>query len=793
MPLRWLDPDRTLTLSVRDLVEAAPPSGHLVVEVAQTRQARLAAGRAAHQGWQADQAAADAGYRAEHALKHTFEVDGWTVVLHGRVDGLTEEGGRPVVEEVKSTALDADRLAATRPSDWPAWLAQLEIYVWMLAQAGWRDPLGRLVLVSLLDGSRHVVPVNVDLAAIEGAVRRRAARLVRLRERRLAWLAERRRRAVPLPFPRWRAGQQPIAETVRRALSDGRRLLVQAPTGLGKTAAVLQGALAYALGDDKTLFWCTSRGTQTAGVVATLDRFRDRGLPLSYVVLRAKEKVCLNDVVACRPDTCRFARDYHDKLEAGRVVEAAIDAEVVLPEQAVALGRAHEVCPHALLQDASEHVDVVVGDVNHALSPTARVRRLFADPVAAERVVIVDEAHQLVERAREQASPVVDAARARAAIGGCGPGFEPFREVAEGALAAIRRVVDATSGPWTDDEAVAELALGPWQALAERVDQLALDHALLRAKRGLPTEDDPYLDLARELLRFAATAEEAGPETVALVRRTPGREGVRLVCLDPSVHLRPRVAELGGFVGCSATLAPHDFYQRLLGLPEDTARLDVASPFPPERRRVLLSTRVSTRYEDRARHADATAALLSRAAAAVPGNVAIYFPSFVMLDDLMSRFDAGGATVVRQQPGLDDAGRAATLAALDPKAPKTVLAAVLGGIFAEGVDLLPGALSAVFIVGPALPPVGLERDLLRAHFEEQFGAGFRYASLVPGMTRVVQASGRLHRRPEDRGVILLVDRRFRFPEYQALLPAGWTPENVDEPSAAIAAFFAEAP
>jgi DNA excision repair protein ERCC-2 len=266
---------------------------------------------------------------------------------------------------------------------------------------------------------------------------------------------------------------------------------------------------------------------------------------------------------------------------------------------------------------------------------------------------------------------------------------------------------------------------------------------------------------------------------------------VRLVCLDPSAHLGPRIAQLGGFVGCSATLAPHDFYQRLLGLTDDTARLDVPSPFPPERRRVLLSTRVSTRFEDRARHADATAALLSRAAAAVPGNVAIYFPSFAMLDDLMSRFEPGDAVVVAQRPGLDDAGRAATIAALAPGGTRTVLAAVLGGIFAEGVDLPPGALSAVFIVGPALPPVGLERDLLRAHFEERFGAGFRYASLVPGLTRVVQASGRLHRRPEDRGVILLVDRRFRFPEYQALLPEAWAPENVDEPSTAIAAFFAE--
>lgn len=794
MTLRFDDHDRTLSLSVRDLVEAGPPSGHLVLEVAQSRQARMAAGRAAHTTWQAFQAEADEAYRAEVTLKHTLEVGDWTVMLHGRVDGITEEAGRTVVEEIKSTALDADRLRPTVATDWPAWVEQLAIYLWMLEQSAWPEPVGRLVLISLLDGSRHMLGVPLDAEGTGRFVLQRLARIVRLRELRLRWYAARQAWQVPIPFEAWRPGQPPITDQVRDALDAGKRLLVQAPTGLGKTAAILHGTLSWALQHNKQVFWATSRNTQQAGVTATLERFTGRDLPITWVGLRAKEKVCLNDVVACRPDTCRFARSYYDKLDAGRVVEQALADGALSPEAAMALGRTHEVCPFQLAIDTAEQVDVVVGDVNYALSPTGRLKRLFGDTTAGDWVLVVDEAHQLVDRAREHASPEVHLRLAREAMQALDQeDLAAFAEVAADVQQAVLDVTQATPGPYRDDLAQAELALAPWRALSRRIDELAFDHALHRAKQGaIPGAPDPYLDLSRQVLRFAAVAEDAGAETVTLARVTRGDEAVRLLCLDPSTMLAPWIAALGGFVGCSATLAPHGFYRDLLGLPDDTRRLDVPSPFPPEHRQIVIASRVSTRFADRHAHAPRTAELLSRTIAAVPGNVALYFPSFAMLGDLSARIDPGDALLLAQRPGMQEAERAAWLEQMGTGRRRVVLAAVLGGIFAEGIDLPPGALSAVVVVGPALPPIGLERDLLRSYYEERFGQGFRYASLVPGMTRVVQAAGRLVRRPEDRGVILLVGRRFRWRDHAELLPADWQPAHPDDPVDAVARFWTQA-
>lgn len=785
MPIRFDDASRSLELSVLDLVEAGAPRGDLVLETAWSARARLAAGREVHEDWQEDRGAADDRFRAEVRVRRQLVVGGWTAVVHGRVDGLSEEEGRPVVEEVKSTTLDAGRLLPTTRADWPQYVAQLELYLWMVAETR-ADPLGRLVLVSLLDGARHVLGVPFDAAAVDRHVRERLLEVVEARERRLAWLASRRRRVVPWPFDEAREGQEAIAQATEHALDRGAPLLLQAPTGLGKTAAVLHGALRHALRHDKQVFWATARTTQQRVVKAHLDRLAGRGLELRAVTVTAKEKACLNDVVACRPDRCRFARDYYDKLRDG-VLEMARGQDLA------AVGAAHEVCPYQLSIDLTEEADVVVGDYNYVFDPTARIRRHFVEE-PGRWVVVVDEAHQLVDRARGYGSPRVEAGVLAAAIADLearstpfasdrDDRFTPFLDLARSAAEALADARDLATGPSRDGVSVAELSPTPWRRLADRIDELALDYARLKAEH--PVDPDPWLDAARSILRFSGAFAAAGEETVHLV----GPDFVGLLCLDPSTWLGPRIRSLGGFVGASATLAPTGFYRDLLGLDERVEALDLPSPFPPENLRVLVAPRVSTLYRDRAKHAEATARLIEECARAVPGNVAVYFPSFSMLRDIVARWRLDDREVLVQEPAMPEWRRARWLDRLAEGGEPVVLAAVLGGIFAEGIDLPPGALSAVVVAGPALPPVGLERDLLRGFYDERYGEGFRYASLVPGMTRVVQAAGRLIRRSEDRGVVVLVGRRFRWRDVASLLPSDWDVEVADEPAAAVASFW----
>jgi Rad3-related DNA helicase len=127
-----------------------------------------------------------------------------------------------------------------------------------------------------------------------------------------------------------------------------------------------------------------------------------------------------------------------------------------------------------------------------------------------------------------------------------------------------------------------------------------------------------------------------------------------------------------------------------------------------------------------------------------------------------------------------------------------LLLAVAGGVFAEGVDYPGDALKAVAVVGPCLPALSLEQRLLRDYYEERFERGFEYAFVVPGMTRVVQAAGRLIRSADDTGVIALLDRRFLHRPYREHLPAEWLADGdagdlTGDPAAVAGEFFDRAP
>jgi DNA excision repair protein ERCC-2 len=798
MAIRFDDSARTAALSVRDLVEEGAPSGHLVLELAWRRSTRAEAGRKVHRDWQAERAADAENYAAEVTVKRTLTIAGWTVTLWGRVDGVEPDGEHTIVEEVKSTPLDAKHLFGTTPTDWPAWLVQLEVYLWMLADAGYPSPIGRLVLVSLADGSRHVVGVPLELERVGKMVHERIGQLVATRERRLAWMEQRRSRVVPIPHRQWRPGQREIAESVEWGLAEGQSVLVQAPTGLGKTDAALYGALRYALKTDRQLFWATHRTTQQVGVIHALRRLAEQGLKLRSVTLSAKEKVCLNEIVSCRPDACRFAESYYDRLHTNNLPGSLAEEQRHIDgERLRTVGSACTLCPFELALDLVDEVDVVVGDVNYVFEPQVHLARAFDEPASKGWVVVVDEVHQLVERARDWFSPRLEqklAARAVEQLTRAGREYGVFAKMAE----RIERLVEEL-GQGRTQLVQTDLPRDRLQELACGVEALGLDYALLKADRPIAqaTEDDPWLLLARQTLRFVAGLDELDEKHGDMVSLAAS-DRLQLVCLDPSRFQGPRLSALGGFVGLSATLSPPEFYRDLLGLvPDKLDHLEVPSPFPPERRRIVVASRVSTAFKDRDAHAEPTARLLEDCIRAVPGNVAVYFPSFAMQDDLVGRARVPEREWIVQRPGMDDELRASTLARLSREGhelelPK-VLCAVLGGVFAEGIDLPSGALDAVFVLGPALPPVGAERDLLRSYYEERYGQGFLYASLVPGLTRVVQAAGRLIRRPEDRGVVMLIDRRFRWRDVSALFPSDWSPVHPADPAAEIRAFFATPP
>lgn len=808
--LRFDDARRTLDLGVHDLLEAAAPAGDLRISLAWSSATRMRAGQRAHQAWQKGQAEQVEGYAAEVTVRHRLSLEGWEIALSGRADGLYLEGETWVVEELKTTALPEGRLAAAQVADFPDWAEQLRIYLWLLELAG-RPAVGRLVLSSILDGSWRVLHVEPE-PGTAGQVEARLRALIRAREARIAWYAVRRAAEVPFAHAGYREGQRALTNTIQSALAAGQHLLLGAPTGLGKTAAALKAALEVAFRTDRRVFFATARGTQQRLAEATVAAMVARGLPVRAVSLRAREKLCLNEAVICRADACRYAEAYHDKLRATALPTAAWRGAPLGPDEVVDIGQQLQVCPHALGMDLASEADLVIGDYNYLFDPAVRPTRIF-DEGLAPWIAVVDEAHNLPERAMGYASPELPLALAEAAagLGEEDPEAEPFRafaaEVRDWLAEGWARAGGEDPAAWggEEDAAWAEgaVALPISRALQERARELAEAgealalpwalHRLERARGEITREEDPWQRLVRGLLRLRSALERAGEETVAIWRRPGPAGGLALLCRDPSPLLGPLFQSLSASVLLSATLEPSRFYQDLCGL--EPGRVEVvraSSPFPPEHRRVLVVPSVTTAFRHRARDRAATAALISETLAAIPGNAAVFFTSFGLRDDLEPLLALGDRPVIRQDRAMDEAARAAVLDTL-AEGGRHVLLGVLGGVFSEGVDLPGRGLLGAIIVGLGLPALSLERKLLQGWYEARYGEGFRYAFLVPGLARVVQAAGRVIRTPEDRGAIVLIDQRFLQYEIQAFFPPDWSPLRAPRPAAALQDLWDEAP
>ncbi len=813
MSLRWNDEARTLDLGVHDLLETQDGAR---ARWAGSGAARLRAGVGLHRDVQTARAADDGSFAAEVPLRHSVVVRGWTCTVHGRVDGVSEEGGRTVLEEIKSSTLGADALGSA--SGFPAWERQLAFYVLFAAAARMPDPIGRLRVVSLVDGAQRISQVPRD-PTLDAWLIGHLEALVRVREDRIAWQARRKQRPPRFAHDAPRPGQLDIAAAIEDAGHRGQHLLVVAPTGIGKTAAVLYGALRVAADRGLRVWWATARGTQQAIVERTAAEMAERGTPLRSVTLRAREKACRRGGEPCVRLTCPAS-------QAPESCDAALDALMELGQPSAdalaAVAAACGLCPYTLANVWLQRCDLVIGDYNYVFDPDVRLRT----PLAEEpHLVVVEEAHQLPDRAAEWGSPALSSrlvAELLAVLPAEGA-WRPFRTLALDIAEALADAALLTTAGGEGTTLQVELNVRRWVALRDAVDDLGVAYAALvqPVVDGLrsvlppaspppafpsapPTPADPWVALARAVARFVDALERAGEETVALWSPEPpllagSRAEVpgatlALVCRDPSRLLGPRFAGAWASVSISATLAPTWFYRERCGIePERLVDRTVESPFLPENRRVIVVGGVSTAMRDRDRDRDRIVALVTQTLAAVPGNAAVYFGSFEQAREVMGGVVLPDREILVQTSAMDEGDRARMLDRMrnHTEARPRVLVGVLGGLFAEGVDLPGSALQAVLVVGPALPPPSLERRLLQAWHQERFDQGFELAYIHPGMTRVVQAAGRVVRGPTDRGVVVLICQRFLRHAYADYLPAAWLRERSRRPWEAVTAFFAE--
>ena len=787
---------RTITAGVRDLLgEPAQRS----IGLTGSGMSRLLIGQELHRCVQRELEATEPGFHTEVPVTHKLEVDGWTVSISGRADGVVFEGNRAVrVDEIKTLhfAVDLYNLYANERLE--RFRRQLALYAFMLSDHE-RPPAARLILVDIISREERDEEVPWSAEAVQAWLRQQVHRLVARERRRQARLEELREAAerLPFPHPKPREVQVSIGEAVTASLTESRHLLLRAPTGCGKTAAVLHPAIRSALARGQRVFFLTAKTLQQRIAVETAQAMQD-GLFRS-LQLRAKGKMCANTEIVCHEEFCPYAKEYGLKLVRSKLLENLLSgSEHQDPDAVFDAAREHAVCPFEVSLDLLPEVDLVVCDYNYVFDPTIGLAALLHGDALRDAVLVIDEAHNLVDRSREYYSPAISTGgleRARRFLESrSNPVFDDLLVLVDELADEVHTRVTESLGEDQRGEGEAELRMEVISELRVAFDGAMLQYFLYKREHEMWIADDPVMDVFLALTRFHRVLSLEGDEFVWLAARDPdGAERLKIFCRDAARFVGEVLEGSAGALAMSATLEPFEFYRDLLGF--DSRRTDelyVPSPFPPENRLVLAIDGVDTTYRRRAANYDRIAGWISRIAHP-GGNILTLFPSYAFLEAVHDRLPPVAHKVLAQRPGVSDAEQGEVLEALETGEPHLLLA-VLGGIFAEGVDYPGEMLSQVIVVSPGLPQFNLERELLKGYFQEFYEHGFSYAYLIPGLTRVVQAAGRLLRSEQDRGVIALIGRRFLDARYARLLPEEWTqgdPRTMlrEDPEAAVREFF----
>ncbi len=784
-----------LRLSVGELVAFACRRGDLIGDTVSGPSAQE--GIRAHQKLQKQR---PPGSEAEYRLAVQWQCEEQSVILSGRVDILHPQTDlhRPVqLDEIKTTYCPPGKLPeSVRQLHW----AQLKIYGFCYLQQQRADtpepPAGdqRLALQMLWYNlkEKKSYPELREFGWPELEAFACAAVSEYLQWHR-CWQQHREQvresaRALAFPFPAYRPGQRQLAVAAYRCLRDGGELVVEAPTGIGKTVSTLFPAI-KALGEEDVdqLVYLTAKNSGRQVVRETAAKLHDQGLKLSLLEIQARDKTCSCRLGLCSRDAdgiCPRTLGFFDRLPEAR--RQLLGVPLLTPEVIARVADDFQLCPFELSLQMLPWVDLVVCDFNYVFDPLVRMNAL--QDQRQRRALLVDEAHNLGDRARAMYGAILTRSDSRRAAAACKGTHPALRRSIQSLVKSLDKWVTERRQEETTASRDSELWVTPLSEAEIRPAAVTrAAHKVMSAVTQLweQSQSPPEAigDWLKALHRYLCIEELAAQQHRCLTRQekqdSPWQEQqLKLLCLNAADYLQQCYRQFHAVIAFSATLRPAAYVYRQLGLRAQSPYLQLPSPFRPEQLGVYLCPYVDTRYRARHRATDALVDMVARVYQSRPGNYLVFFPSYRFLQQVAERFAEHfpELDLVQQQPGADDRERAAFLEHFS-EGRQSLGFAIMGGVFGEGVDYVGEQLVGTIVVGVGLPQMNEEQELLRRACdttgEQMAGNGFDIAYRYPGMTRVLQTAGRVIRTESDRGVVILADSRFADPFYRALYPEHW--------------------
>lgn len=760
--------DGVISISVRNLVEFILRSGDIDNRgfgVPDTEA--MAAGTKIHRKIQKSMGL---DYKAEVPLRTEINHGDYRIIVEGRADGIIDKPESMIlIDEIKGTYKDIRRMTE------PVYVhkAQAMCYGFMYGAGKELSNIRiRITYVNLETEEVRYFDEEIAYDYLEDWFHDVIDEYIKWADYLYANDSITRRTASALTFPfEYREGQRDIVTSVYKSILRKKNLFVQAPTGVGKTMSVIFPAI-KAIGGEKgnKLFYLTAKTITRTVAVQALDILKNKGLSFKSIVITAKDKVCTMEETKCNPEYCIRAKGHYDRVNDA--IYDVITHEYNITRDVIDIyANKHNVCPYELSLDISNWVSGIICDYNYAFDPNVCLKRYFSDGGKGEYILLVDEAHNLVDRAREMYSATLikeDIMKVKKLV-------MPTDEKLAKALERCNKVM---------------------LALKRKTNECTVSDELMNLPMALGNTDSRFQDFFEKHKKFEQKEEvmelyfriknflrvyENMDDCYKIYRMLDDNNHffIKLLCVNPSGNLREYMDKAVCTVFFSATLLPVNYYKELFTGDINEYAVYIPSPFEQKKRLLLAATDVSSKYTRRGpEEYERINVYIKEIVLRQKGNYMVFFPSYRLMEKIynlaVKEEEDNNIIINCQNSGMNEKEREEFLETFEKVHDKSYVAfCVMGGIFSEGIDLTKDRLIGTIIVGTGLPQIGFEKDIIMNYFEEHNKNGFDYAYRFPGMNKVLQAAGRVIRTKDDVGVIALLDDRFVQTGYKKLFPREW--------------------
>lgn len=750
-----------LTLSVHQLVDFLLRQGDIDNRI--YNRNTMVMGSQVHAYYQKKQ---NNKYISEYPLKEEFFVNDFNITLQGRADGIIiDQDDKVTIDEIKSTVTGLEDFYMSQ-KEWH--LGQAKCYALMYAHEKKLKEISIcLTYISQIDDSQMQKKFSYKVEDLELYVNRLLHRYIDFYTMIYQRKVNRNHSAAQLSFPfkDVRKGQKDLVMNVYQVAKNGGTLYVEAPTGIGKTMATLFPYV-YSFKNEfnDKIFYLTAKTSGRESAYKACEILKDNGLKASEILITAKDKICFNTGKACNPKECPYAVAYYNKIQ-NVLIEMLVKESSFNYDTIIKYAADNEICPFELELDLSLYVDIIICDYNYLFDPQVYMKRYF-DEDASHFICLIDEAHNLVDRSREMYSCSLDYDAFKKAKKICANLEDTkYKNVFNKLNREFKKYLELYS---EENENI----------LLENLNDSFVIALNSFFKTGQKIMKDCEEFITDEFTSFFFDVNKmiklyeyyCNRFKVFLTFKDSKKFTINLLCVDASGFVKECLGKVKGSTIFSATFSPIDYYINELGGDNDSKRLLLDSPFPIENQLVMVQTNVSTKYAKRDESIDNVVESINVFIRQKIGNYFVFFPSYQYMKSVLEKMSFDDDIIVYEQStDMNEKERDNFLNNFKENPTKiTVGFVVLGGVFAEGIDLLNDRLIGAVVVGVGLPRINFKNDLIMEYHNNKNEQGFNYAYSNIGINRVMQAIGRVIRSETDKGTILLIDERYAYGQYKKM-------------------------